>query len=73
LLPVACMPIPYFSTLFHKRHGIREVGGGGVERKMCDFVVSTNFVRVTSIYQPTNTHIISHKTLLCEIICAFVG
>ena len=31
-----------------------------------------NFMKTTSIYQTTNTHIISHKTLLkCELNCEY--
>jgi len=39
--------------------------------------MESNRTLITSISQPTNAHIISHKTLLksvlCEIIYAFVG
>jgi len=41
LLPVARLAIPYFSTLFHKRHDFRK---SFVERKMCGSILSAIFI-----------------------------
>jgi hypothetical protein len=39
--PVACLSIPYFSTLFHKRNDfLKKV----VEHKMCVLILSTKFI-----------------------------
>jgi len=68
--------MPYFSTLSHKRHDFRNQG---IKTSTVCLIFSTNFFSETfvilgriqgdinvrtSIYQPTNAHIISHKTLL---------
>jgi predicted transcriptional regulator len=41
LSSVACLALPYFSILFHKRH---DFGENIVEYKVCVFIFSTNFV-----------------------------
>jgi hypothetical protein len=38
---VACLDLPYISTLSHKRHNFRKAV---VEHKMCIFIVSTSFI-----------------------------
>ena len=41
LLPVACVAVPYFSRLFHKRHDFRK---NIVEHKICGLILSAVFV-----------------------------
>jgi hypothetical protein len=38
---LACLALPCFFTLSHKRHDFREKG---IEHKLCDFSYSTNFI-----------------------------
>jgi hypothetical protein len=40
---VACVAVPYISTLCHKRHGFRGGGGGKFDIK-CVLIFSTTFV-----------------------------
>jgi len=42
LSPVACLAVPHFSKLSHKRHDFREKN---VTYKMCALIFYTNFVR----------------------------
>jgi hypothetical protein len=46
---VACLVLPYSSTLFHKRHDFR--WKKVIEYKMCVLNLSTNFVRKTSRFK----------------------
>jgi hypothetical protein len=58
LLPsVACPALQYFSTLSHKRHGIREKV---IEHKMCVLIFSTTFVRNIS-HSKKNSERYYHK------------
>jgi hypothetical protein len=41
LTNVACLALPYFSTLSHKRHGFRKISSG---HKMCVLIFTTHFV-----------------------------
>jgi hypothetical protein len=45
---VACMALPYFPTLSHKRHDFREKV---IEHKMCVLIFSTTFVCNVSNYK----------------------
>jgi hypothetical protein len=42
LSPVACLAVPYFSTLSHKKHDCRKTF---IEYKICVLIFATNFLR----------------------------
>jgi hypothetical protein len=48
LLSEACPPLPYFSTLFLKRHGFRKKV---TERKMCFDFLYKLYVKSFSLYE----------------------
>jgi len=69
---------------FWRKHIVRRFWEYNIKENI--WIRDRGIKRITSIHQPTNAHIISHKTLLkhfnpmkcfksvlCEIICAFVG
>jgi len=57
LSSVACLDLPYFSTLPHKRHVLRE---NVIEPKMCVFIFSTSFPETFPILRRTERDIIIH-------------
>jgi hypothetical protein len=57
ILPsVACLVVPYFSTLSHKWHDFR--GGKIIEHKMCVFIFSTTLSEIFLILRRIQRDII---------------
>jgi len=72
LTNVACLALPYFSTLPHKRHGFRKIRIGHKKRVL---IFSTNFVRNISHstnnsarYYQKRKHILSRNRYSCQIL-----
>jgi hypothetical protein len=63
LSPVACLAVPCFSTLSHKRHDFR--WGGNIKNKMCGSIFSTIFVRSIII----NVHMSLRKLPVTLVKC----
>jgi hypothetical protein len=72
LSSVACLAVPYLSTLSHKRHGFRETV---IELQMCVLIFSTNLSETFLILRRTERDIIinvlrsSCKVLVILVIC----
>ena len=64
LISMTCLALPYLSILSLKRHD-RFCKKELLNIKCVNLIVTPCiFCRITSIYQPTNAHIISNETLL---------